>query len=70
MAPLTAKLAGLGNQYGANMAKIIDGKMDHFLMPLGVDFLGILIDCWYQSEGKLVSKLDQKLMLTSKDSLF
>ena len=36
-------------------------------MPLGVDFLKILIDLWYQHEGKLVPKLDQKLMLTSKD---
>ena len=36
-------------------------------MPLGVDFLRILIDFWYQNEGKLVPKLDQKLMLTSKD---
>ena len=36
-------------------------------MPLGVDFFGILIDFWYQNEGKLVPKLDQKLILTSKN---
>ena len=34
-------------------------------MPLGVDFLLVLIDFWYQNEGKLVPKLDQKPMLTS-----
>ena len=66
MAPLTAKLAGLGNQNRANMAKIIDPKMDNFLMPLGVDFCRILIVFWYQNEGKLVPKLDHKSMLTSK----
>ena len=36
-------------------------------MPLGVDFFEILMDFWYQNEGKLVPKLDQKWMLTSKD---
>ena len=35
-------------------------------MQLGVDFLRILMDFWYQNEGKLVPKLDQKSMLTSK----
>ena len=38
-----------------------------FLMPLGVDFFWMLVDFWYQNEGKLVPKLDQKWMLTSKD---
>ena len=31
MAPLTAKLAELGGQNGANKVKIIDPKIDHFL---------------------------------------
>ena len=36
-------------------------------MPLGVDFFWILVDFWYQNGSKLVPKLDQKWMLTSKD---
>ena len=31
MAPLTAKLAELGGQNGANKVKIIEPKIDHFL---------------------------------------
>ena len=35
-------------------------------MLLGVDFFRILMEFWYQNEGKLAPKLDQKSMFTSK----
>ena len=64
---LGAKLAALGSQDGATDGQVggtWDPKWDQhgknnrsedgsfLLMPLGLDFLGILIDFWYQKEGK------------------
>ena len=62
MAPLTAKLAGLGTQNGANMAKIIDPKMDHFFDAswgrFFLDFGGFLVPKWKQVGTQIGSKMD------------
>ena len=60
MAPPTAKLAELGSPDEANMAKIIDSKIDHVLMPLGIDFYIDFSVFWVPKWSHVGTKMGSK----------